>query len=599
MPSDILTSDHDAILRRMGLADGSLVGSQLHAALLAAAAELDVSLACLYRWRRAGHPRERVSDPARAHILMEYGLLSPVLRGRALASVIGVAARAYGLTIQTIYAWRRRQSRHGAFGRSAGSRAGRCLALSPEIADRLRYLFLHPATKDLTAAGYHRQLAAEFPDEEFTYSAVRRECSRLAARYRHSAEPAWRIEVPRVNARWQVDSSWSNVFVQVEPGERPRRVPLCAVIDDRTRCILYAHYVANDDAGAYATLLFHAMRRESDAWPMCGIPEALRDDNGKVFQGAMAARALSALGVVHDTAPAHHPEGKGKIERWFRTCQIQFEAERPGHCPPDNMGEGRIDPDRDFKPLSPARVGQASLPVPDGSDLTYIDHRCGRPILTLPELNALLHDYIINQYHATQHEGIATSPARLWAREIQRHPQLNVEPDAQLLFLTLLSPVPGLTRTVSRRTIRYDDLVYEHDLLADYDGAPVQVRYSHHDLRRVWCFDERNNLICEASLLPTFVADAELSRRQYGEAKARHARETRARREAERAPLLGPHRLTDLTEKYRVSALRRSGISPDNAIPDPAVWRPDLAPDPDLDGIEIDGIPLSIAAAAR
>jgi hypothetical protein len=57
---------------------------------------------------------------------------------------------------------------------------------------------------------------------------------------------------------------------------------------------------------------------------------------------------------------------------------------------------------------------------------------------------------------------------------------------------------------------------------------------------------------------------------------------------------LGPHQLTDLHEKFRVAA----GSSPQDAVPIPGVWQPD-ASDPDLDDIEIDGIPLAVAAAGR
>ncbi len=63
-----------------------------------------------------------------------------------------------------------------------------------------------------------------------------------------------------------------------------------------------------------------------------GIPEKAYWDNGAVYQSRQVQLIAARLGTQAIFATPYHPEGKGKIERWFRTVKESFypEAKRSG-----------------------------------------------------------------------------------------------------------------------------------------------------------------------------------------------------------------------------------------------------------------------------
>jgi hypothetical protein len=295
----------------------------------------------------------------------------------------------------------------------------------------------------------------------------------------------------------------------------------------------------------------------------------------------MARRACEALGIVKDTAAPYHPQGKARIERSFRTIHETFERLQPGFCGPDNTGENRVDPDRDFQ-------------IRDGQ---WWDRRFDRPLHTLETLNAGLVEWTA-WYHARQHDSLGMSPESMWGLEMRRHPQANVEPAADVLFQTLLTPVDRLTRRVDGRTVSFQNLPYEHELLAGF--AKVLVRYAHHDLSRVWCFDERGALICEATLLPEFMVNSGLSRRDYQAIKCRHRAQSQAERAAIDSVLSRPHAAQDLHDRLHEAAAGSAGTlaGSGGAVPAPSPWSPPVDPEQEkLSQVTIGGIPLRRAAS--
>jgi putative transposase len=58
-----------------------------------------------------------------------------------------------------------------------------------------------------------------------------------------------------------------------------------------------------------------------------GVPGSVCVDNGSAFVDAWLLRACGKLGIrlVHSTP--HRPQGRGKIERWFRSVRDQFLVE--------------------------------------------------------------------------------------------------------------------------------------------------------------------------------------------------------------------------------------------------------------------------------
>ena len=75
-------------------------------------------------------------------------------------------------------------------------------------------------------------------------------------------------------------------------------------------------------------------------WPPAACPKAAYVDNGSAYVDTWLLRACAKLGVrlVHSTPG--RPEGRGKIERFFRTVREQFLVEITGE--PDVVGRHHV-----------------------------------------------------------------------------------------------------------------------------------------------------------------------------------------------------------------------------------------------------------------
>ncbi len=68
-------------------------------------------------------------------------------------------------------------------------------------------------------------------------------------------------------------------------------------------------------------------RRCATAWAPGGIPGSIYVDNGSAFVAAPLLRACAVLGIRLVHSRPGRPEGRGKIERFFRTVRDQFLVE--------------------------------------------------------------------------------------------------------------------------------------------------------------------------------------------------------------------------------------------------------------------------------
>ena len=95
---------------------------------------------------------------------------------------------------------------------------------------------------------------------------------------------------------------------------------LFAFLDDHARLLTgYRWVTAEDTLRAEA-----ALRRGLTSH---GIPGAVYLDNGSPFVSAQLARAVASLGIRLIHSRPGRPEGRGKIERFFRTVRDQFLVE--------------------------------------------------------------------------------------------------------------------------------------------------------------------------------------------------------------------------------------------------------------------------------
>src|SRR5215471_8258056 len=93
-----------------------------------------------------------------------------------------------------------------------------------------------------------------------------------------------------------------------------------AFIDDHSRAVMGARWAYHDDVVRMAAAFRPALQRR-------GVPQAIYLDNGSAFVDAWLLRGCAVLGIKLIHSRPGKPEGRGKIERFFRTVREQFLVE--------------------------------------------------------------------------------------------------------------------------------------------------------------------------------------------------------------------------------------------------------------------------------
>ena len=98
---------------------------------------------------------------------------------------------------------------------------------------------------------------------------------------------------------------------------RRRKVYLLAVIDDATRVVPDARFAFSEGTAAFLPVLRRALERR-------GLPQRLYVDNGSTFRSRQLQVICATLDIhlIHSTP--YRPQGRGKIERFFRTVRGQL-----------------------------------------------------------------------------------------------------------------------------------------------------------------------------------------------------------------------------------------------------------------------------------
>jgi putative transposase len=122
-----------------------------------------------------------------------------------------------------------------------------------------------------------------------------------------------RFEADEPNARWTGDALHG-------PTVNGRKAILFAFLDDHSRLLTGYRWARRED-----TVRLEAALRTGIA--ARGIPASIYVDNGSAFVDKQLLRACASLGVRLVHSRPGQPEGRGKIERFFRTVREQFLVE--------------------------------------------------------------------------------------------------------------------------------------------------------------------------------------------------------------------------------------------------------------------------------
>ena len=142
-----------------------------------------------------------------------------------------------------------------------------------------------------------------------------------------------------------------------------RGTVLVAIIDDHSRFIVYARWGFAEDSLALQAVLHDAVKTH-------GCPVGFYCDNGSAYSSGQLAWSLAILDIKIIHSRVGRPQGRGKIERWNRTCREEFLVEVE-----TGAGTG------------------------------------GSPIASLAELNRLFHAWVHQVYHQREHSETGQRPA--------------------------------------------------------------------------------------------------------------------------------------------------------------------------------------------
>jgi len=278
------------------------------------------------------------TERARAIGLFRYQLireaadpeLSPKARGRlvrqiAAAEHLDPAGRAVRISRDTLDRWIRAW-RVGGFDALVPSPRQSSPRLPTEIIEMA--VALKRENPQRTAAQVRRILRAQigWAPGERTLQRHFADNLNLAAD-RPTAPVFGRFEATHPNELWTGDALHG-------PRIDGRKTYLFAFLDDHSRAVVGHRFGFAEDTVRLAAALRPALASR-------GVPTSVYVDNGSAFVDAWLLRACAKLGIklIHSTPG--RPQGRGKIERMFRTVREQFLIELSGE-PDDQTGRHQV-----------------------------------------------------------------------------------------------------------------------------------------------------------------------------------------------------------------------------------------------------------------
>jgi len=129
-----------------------------------------------------------------------------------------------------------------------------------------------------------------------------------------------RFEADAPNDLWTADALHGPIVTGT--AGRPVKAICFAIIDDHSRLICNARFMAAETTLGLESVLRAGLQAR-------GVPGRLYVDNGAPFASGQLARVCAVLGIRLTHSAPGRPQGRGKIERFFRTLRSQFLVELP------------------------------------------------------------------------------------------------------------------------------------------------------------------------------------------------------------------------------------------------------------------------------
>jgi putative transposase len=116
---------------------------------------------------------------------------------------------------------------------------------------------------------------------------------------------------------WQGDAMHGPTLPDPAHPDQQRQVFLFAFLDDHTRLVPHAQFYWNEQLPRLEDCFKRAILRY-------GVPLAVYVDRGKVYTSKQFDTICATLGIQRILATPYAPEGKGKVERFFRFVRSDF-----------------------------------------------------------------------------------------------------------------------------------------------------------------------------------------------------------------------------------------------------------------------------------
>jgi transposase InsO family protein len=153
----------------------------------------------------------------------------------------------------------------------------------------------------------------EIINKATVYRFIRKECQNLRP---DDGVDRRRFEAEHSNDIWQCDVL-HGPMVQVDGSNSLKKAYLLAIIDDHSRFIVHAAFYPSETFETLKLALHEAVARR-------GIPQKFYVDNGSCYRSDDLERILACLGTALSHSRPYKPQGRGKIERWFKNVRDSF-----------------------------------------------------------------------------------------------------------------------------------------------------------------------------------------------------------------------------------------------------------------------------------
>lgn len=371
--------------------------------------------------------------------LFRYQIIAPLLsisgpRGTLKREIERIASRPHmhprrgqiAVGIGTIEDWLMHYRRDGLDGLADKRRRdlGKSRRIDADVADTI--VDLAESRADLDGSALLAEVAAKLPAKEVpSLSTLYRFLRARGLDQRRSPHRkdhrAYAFDL--AGDCWQGDVM-HGPSLPCKDGKR-KKVYLIAILDDATRIIVHAEFYFEEHLRSLKDCLKQAMQKR-------GLPRRFYFDNGKIFRSRLLLAVCARLGIELVHTRPYQPQGRAKLERWFRTVRSNFLT--------------RVDLDRC-----------------EGIDA----------------LNRLLFGWVEGEYHQRPHRGIdGETPLDRWMRlsDGVRPPPVDIDLDT--IFLDEVTRRVGKDGTLSLKGKRFE-------AGPRFIGHKVVVRYDPFDLRAI------------------------------------------------------------------------------------------------------------------